>query len=65
MKPSPYHHFASLFVSRMDDYAVQGSNGLYRRVGAPLTHAVLHAHFQGEVTIGTYVISHGGIVAMR
>ncbi|GER90473.1 hypothetical protein KDW_46350 [Dictyobacter vulcani] len=55
--PSVYTYFAALFVGRRDDYALQAPNGLYRRVGRPLTLDVLRAHLDGKQTIGTYVLN--------
>ncbi|GCE20367.1 hypothetical protein KDK_41670 [Dictyobacter kobayashii] len=60
ISPSLYTRFAALFVGRSDDYALQCPNGLYRRAGRPLTSEVLHAHLQGDCTIGTYVINTHG-----
>jgi Uncharacterized protein conserved in bacteria len=57
MTVSSSSSFASLFLARRDDYAKQLDDGTYRRVFAPLTADVLHAHLQGEVTIATYTSS--------
>jgi hypothetical protein len=53
--------FASLFVGRCDDYAVQRENGRYVRVGQPLTQAAARAHLDGLHTLGTYVIDERGL----
>ncbi|HJT54861.1 MAG TPA: CHC2 zinc finger domain-containing protein [Ktedonobacteraceae bacterium] len=52
--------FAQRFIGRRDDYALQQHSGRYRRVGAPLSTAVLHRHLAGQETIGTYVIDERG-----
>lgn len=49
--------FASLFVQRADQYAVQQRDGSYWRVAAPLTLAHLHAHLHGRWTLGTYLLA--------
>lgn len=43
-------------IGRHDDYALQRANGLYTRIGQPLTLDVLCAHLHGRLTLGTYVI---------
>jgi hypothetical protein len=48
--------FAHLFVGRLSDYAVQGADGRYRRVGAPISVEVLKEHLMGSLTMGTYVL---------
>jgi hypothetical protein len=53
--------FASLFVGRRDDYAVQRESGHYVRVGSPLTRTALRAHLDGLHTLGTYVIDERGV----
>ncbi len=57
---SAYARFAALFISRPDDYAVQGPHGLYRRTGHALTPDVLHRHLDGQHTIGAYVMNMHG-----
>lgn len=52
--------FASLFVGRDDDYAVQTEEGRYRRVGQALNYERLLAHLRGKVTLGTYVLAEEG-----
>jgi len=54
-------HFANLFVSRRDDYAIQQADGRYLRAGRPLTYSALVQHLQGNETIGTYVIDEGDL----
>ena len=53
--------FASLFVGRRDDYAVQRENGRYVRMGQSLTRAAVRAHLDGLHTLGTYVIDERGL----
>ena len=52
--------FAGRFISRRDDYALQQPTGRYRRIGAPVTAAVLRRHVAGTLTMGTYVIDEAG-----
>ncbi|HJT56421.1 MAG TPA: hypothetical protein VJ761_08000 [Ktedonobacteraceae bacterium] len=47
-------------IGRRDDYAIQRENGLYRRVGQPLTFDLLRKHLVGDLTLGTYVIDERG-----
>lgn len=53
--------FATLFVGRRSDYALQRETGRYLRVGARLTWAALRRHLGGTETIGTYVIGERGL----
>jgi len=53
--------FATLFVGRRSDYALQRENGRYVRVGARLNWAALRRHLGGTETIGTYVIDERGL----
>lgn len=53
--------YADLFVSRHDDYAMQLSNGRYRRVGKPLERIDLADHLLGVRTYGTYVTDAAGL----
>ena len=53
--------FATLFVSRRDDFAVQQDTGRYVRHGRPLTWDTLRGHLNGEWTLGTYVIDEHGL----
>ena len=48
--------YASLFVQRSDQYAVQQRDGSYWRVGELLTFSHLAAHLAGRWTLGTYVL---------
>lgn len=48
--------FASLFVQRWDQYAVQQRDGSYWRVCEPLTWEHLAAHLAGRWTLGTYLL---------
>src|SRR5215831_446127 len=48
--------YASLFVQRADQYAVQQRDGSYWRVGEPLTLSHLAAHLAGRWTLGTYIL---------
>jgi CHC2 zinc finger len=48
--------YASLFVQRFDQYAVQQRDGSYWRVAEPLTLAHLAAHLAGRWTLGSYVV---------
>ena len=47
-------------IGRHDDYALQRANGLYTRMGQPLTLELLRAHLHGHLTLGTYVIDEQG-----
>jgi hypothetical protein len=48
--------YASLFVQRWDQYAVQQRDGSYWRVTEPLSLPHLSAHLAGRWTLGTYVL---------
>src|SRR6266567_7995198 len=48
--------YASLFVHRWDDYAVQQRDGSYWRVTEPLSLSLLAAHLEGRWTLGTYLL---------
>jgi CHC2 zinc finger len=48
--------YASLFVQRSDQYAVQQRDGSYWRVVEPLTLSHLAAHLAGRWTLGSYVL---------
>jgi hypothetical protein len=48
--------YASLFVQRWDQYAVQQRDGSYWRVAEPLSLSHLAAHLAGRWTLGTYVL---------
>jgi hypothetical protein len=48
--------YASVFVQRWDQYAVQQRDGSYRRVAEPLSLSFLSAHLAGRWTLGTYVL---------
>jgi len=48
--------FASLFVHRWDDYAIQQRNGSYWREPGPLTLPIVESHLRGLWTLGTYVL---------
>lgn len=48
--------FASLFVHRWDQYAVQQRDGSYWRVAEPLSLPLLAAHLGGRWTLGTYLL---------
>jgi len=48
--------YASLFVQRWDQYAVQQRDGSYWRVGEPLSWSHLAAHLAGRWTLGTYLL---------
>lgn len=48
--------YASLFVQRWDQYAVQQRDGSYWRVAEPLSLPHLSAHLAGRWTLGTYVL---------
>ena len=51
---------ADLFIGRQSDYALQTSNGRYRRVGFPVSLEVVQAHLDGSCTMGSYVIDERG-----
>jgi hypothetical protein len=53
--------FATLFVGRRSDYALQRETGRYLRVGVRLTWGALRRHLAGAETIGTYVIDERGL----
>lgn len=48
--------YASLFVHRWDQYALQQRDGSYRRVTEPLSCDLLAAHLAGRCTLGTYLL---------
>jgi len=48
--------YASLFVQRWDQYAVQQHDGSYWRVAEPLSLPLVSAHLAGRWTLGTYVL---------
>jgi hypothetical protein len=48
--------YASVFVQRWDQYAVQQRDGSYWRVIEPLVLPYLAAHLAGRWTLGTYVL---------
>src|SRR5690242_12279532 len=48
--------YASVFVQRWDQYAVQQRDGSYWRVIEPLVLPHLAAHLAGRWTLGTYVL---------
>jgi len=48
--------YASLFVQRTDQYAVQQRDGSYWRVGEPLMLSHLAAHLSGQWTLGSYLL---------
>jgi hypothetical protein len=48
--------YASLFVQRWDQYAVQQRDGSYWRVTEPLSLPHLSAHLAGRWTVGTYLL---------
>ncbi len=48
--------YASLFIQRWDQYAVQQRDGSYWRVREPLTLEHLAAHLAGRWTLGTYLL---------
>ncbi|HEY6406281.1 MAG TPA: CHC2 zinc finger domain-containing protein [Ktedonobacteraceae bacterium] len=52
--------YASVFVSRRDDYAVQQLSGRYLRMNRPLTGRALCNHLDGAESLGTYVIDERG-----
>ncbi len=48
--------YASVFVQRWDQYAVQQRDGSYWRVAEPLSLSHLSAHLAGQWTLGIYVL---------
>ncbi|GCF07353.1 TOTE conflict system archaeo-eukaryotic primase domain-containing protein [Dictyobacter arantiisoli] len=52
--------YMDLFVGRHDDYAIQLSNGRYRRAKQPLTKHDIHDHLLGVRTYGTYIMDAAG-----
>jgi hypothetical protein len=48
--------YASLFVQRWDQYALQQRDGSYWRVGEPLSLQLLEGHLLGRWTLGTYLL---------
>ena len=61
LRRSDVVRFASLFVGRRSDYAVQQDTGRYRRMGQPLTVDALRGHLLGWHTIGTYLYDERGL----
>lgn len=55
--------FADLFIGRRDDFAVQRSDGRYRRAGSRVDLLDLGEHLAGRRTMGTYVIDEQGCCA--
>ncbi len=53
--------FRRLFVGRQSDFAVQLTDGRYRRIGRTLTNRDLINHLLGHWTIGSYVIDEKGL----
>ncbi len=53
--------FMQTFVNRSDDFALQRNNGLYYRVGHPLTTQDVRKHLAGQHTIGVYVTNERGL----
>ncbi len=51
--------YASLFVHRWDQYALQQRDGSYWRIAEPLTLDLLAAHLLGRCTLGTYLLDVG------
>jgi hypothetical protein len=49
--------YRALFVGRLSDHSIQLENGLYARVGQPLSPVRLAAHLRGDVSLATYVIN--------
>ncbi|GCE16995.1 hypothetical protein KDK_07950 [Dictyobacter kobayashii] len=49
--------YASVFVHCWDSYAVQQSDGSYRRMHEPLSLQHLAAHLTGHITLGTYLLT--------
>ena len=47
------------FIQRWDLYAQQLDNGAYICVKEPLTHELIRAHLEGELTLGTYLLFGG------
>src|SRR5579884_3546801 len=48
--------YASLFVHRWDQYALQQRDGSYWRMVEPLSLPLLSAHLSGRCTLGTYLL---------
>ena len=48
--------YASLFVQRWDQYALQQRDGSYWRRVEPLSLPLLSAHLSGRCTLGTYLL---------
>ena len=48
-------------VGRWNDYALQQSDGRYRRAGDALSEQAIFLHLQGLHTLGTYVINEQGL----
>lgn len=53
--------FADLFIGRRDDFALQRSDGRYRRAGYRVSLLELGDHLAGRLTMGTYVIDEQGL----
>jgi CHC2 zinc finger len=53
--------FADLFIGRRDDFALQRSDGRYRRAGYRVSLLELGDHLAGRHTMGTYVIDEQGL----
>ena len=53
--------FASFFVSRRTDFAVQLETGLYARAGRTLLASDIYKHLDGTQTIGSYVMNERGV----
>ncbi len=51
-----------LFFARKDNYAVQRAEGSYVRIESPVTPELIEKHLDGEVTLGSYVMSRDGQV---
>lgn len=49
--------YASWFVGSLFDYALQTDDGRYYRTREPVTLDVLQAHVNGNITVGTYLLS--------
>src|SRR5690348_8131004 len=55
--PSLLDPFIACCVGRRNDYALQLSDGRYRRRWTDLTYEMLVFHLEGRQTFGTYVIN--------
>jgi len=67
LEPAVVSAFAATFIPRWDTYTMQIEDGSYRRAGrkdrqtgeftpSPLTMNHLHDHFQGYITLSTYML---------